>query len=133
MGADEEPGRCAPVEAEGWRGRRYRARRSRPVEATLAGHADPRPRVAVRPCLRKNLEALLRAPGSVRGRIRSGVVQADAPRYGPPVALSWPARSQGAAAVAGPASRRGSQIDRRAGRFRPEGPKIFIPPFLFLS
>src|SRR6202011_3727880 len=93
MGADEEPGRCAPVEAEGWRGRMFCAGCPRPLEESLAGHADHRPRVAVRPCLRKNFEALLRESGSVGGRIRPGVVQAGTPRYGPPVALSWPARS----------------------------------------
>ena len=121
MGADEEPGRCAPVEAEGRRGRGYCAGCPRPVEASRAGHADHRPRVAVRPCLRKDFAALPRESGSVRGRIRPGVVQADAPRYGPAVALSWPARSQGAAAVAGPHSRSGSQIDRRRGHCRPQG------------
>jgi len=46
-----------------------------------------------RPCLREDLTALLRECGSVRGRIRPGVVQADAPRIWAPVALSWPARS----------------------------------------
>ena len=60
---------------------------------------------------------------------RSGVVQADAPRHGPPVALSWPARSQRAAAVAGPPSRSGSQIDRRAGHCRPEGENLRIRTF----
>ena len=101
--------------AEGRRGRRVCAGCPRSVQASLAGHADHRPCVAVRPCLRKNLEALLREPGSVRGCFRPGLVQADASRYGPPVALSRPARSQGTAAVAGPHSRRGSPIDRRRG------------------
>ena len=79
--------------------------------------------------VRENFEALLRESGSVRRRICPGVVQADAPRYGPPVALSWPARSQGAAAVAGPHSRSGSPIDRRAGHCRPEGQDPRIRPF----
>ncbi len=45
------------------------------------------------PVYEKHFAALLRASGSVRGRLRPGVVQADAPRYGSPVALSWAARS----------------------------------------
>ena len=95
MGTDEEPGRCASVEAEAWRGRRHRAGCPRPVEASRAVHADHGPRPAVRPCLRKDFEALSRESGSVRGRIRPGVVQADAPRHGPARALSRPARSAG--------------------------------------
>ena len=83
MGADEEPGRCASVEAEAWRGRRYGAGCPRPVQASRAVHADHRPRLAVRPCLRKDFEALPRESGSVRRRVRPGVVQADAPRHGP--------------------------------------------------
>ena len=83
MGTDEEPGRCASVDAEGWRGRRHRAGCPRPVEASRAVHADHGPRAAVRPCLREDLEALPRESGSVRGRLRPGLVQADAPRHGP--------------------------------------------------
>ena len=40
MGTDEEPGRCATVEAEGWRRRRHRAGSPRPVQASRAIHAD---------------------------------------------------------------------------------------------
>ena len=71
-------------------------------------HADHGPRLAVRPCLRKDFTALLRASGSVRRRVCQGVVQADAPRHGADLAVPWPARSEGDAAVAGPCSRRGS-------------------------
>ena len=40
MGADQEPGRCASVETEGWRRRRYGAGCARPVKASRASHAD---------------------------------------------------------------------------------------------
>ena len=63
------------------------------VEASRAFHADHRPRLAVRPCLRKDFEALLRESGPVRGGVRPGVVQADAPRHGTARTLS---RSGGA-------------------------------------
>ena len=66
-----------------------------PVKASRAIHADHRPRLAVRSCLRKDFAALLRASGSVRRRVCPGVVQADAPRHGPDRALSRPARSEG--------------------------------------
>ncbi len=57
---------------------------------------------AVRPGLRKDLEAVLRESGSARRRVCPGVVQADAPRHGSDRALSRPARSEGGAALAGP-------------------------------
>ena len=41
VGADEEPGRRAPVDAEGRRGRRHGARRARPVEAPRADRCSP--------------------------------------------------------------------------------------------
>ena len=44
-------------------------------------------------------------PAGVRGRLREGVVQADAPRHGADRALPGPGGSQGAAVVAGPGSR----------------------------
>ena len=108
MGTDQEPGRCASVDTEEWRRRRYGAGCARSVKASCALHADHGPRLAVRPCLRKDFTALLRASGSVRRRVRAGVVQADAPRHGADRALPWPARSEGAAALARPCSRRGS-------------------------
>ena len=95
MGTDQEPGRCASVDTEEWRRRRHGAGCARPVKASRAIHADHGPRLAVRPCLRKDFAALLRESGSVRGRVRPGVVQADAPRHGPDRALSRPARSEG--------------------------------------
>ena len=50
----------------------------------------------------------LEESAGVRGRVRQGVVQADAPRHGAALALPGPAGSQGAAAVARPCSRGGS-------------------------
>ena len=102
VGTHEEPGRCASVEAEEWRRRRHRAACARPLEANRAFHAHHRPRPAVRPCLRKNLAALLGESRSVRRRVRPGVVQADAPRHGPARALSRPGGSCGRTHLAGP-------------------------------
>ena len=111
MGTDEEPGRCAPVEAEGRRRRQYRAGCARPFEASCAIHADHRPRSAVRPCLREDFTALHGESGSVRRRIRPGVVQADAPRHGPARALSRPGGSCGRTHLARPHPRGQSQAD----------------------
>src|SRR4051812_36473216 len=100
MGTDEEPGRRASVDTKGRRGRRHRAGRARWVQASRAFFADHRPRLAVRPGLRKNFEALLRESKSVRGRVCPRVVQADAPRYGPNRTLSRATRPEGAAFLA---------------------------------
>src|ERR1700731_2601583 len=121
MGTYKEPGRCASMETEEWLGQWYRAGCARSVKASRALHADHGPRVAVRPCLRKDFTALLRASGSVCRRVCPGVVQADTPRHGPDRALSRPARSEGAAAVARPDPRGESSADQRAGRYRSEG------------
>src|ERR1700733_9643831 len=108
MGTDEESGRCASVDTEKWRRQGYGAGCARSVKASRALYADHGPCVAARPRLRKDFTALLRASRSVRGRICTGVVQADAPRYGTDRALSWPAGSEGGLSVARPGSRRGS-------------------------
>ena len=50
-------------------------------------------------------QALPREPGGVRGRLRQGVVQADAPRHGTALALSRPGGSGRATAVARPRPR----------------------------
>ena len=121
MGTDEEPGRCASVETEGWRRRRHRAGCPRPVEASRAFHADHGPLPAVRPCLRKDFAALHGEPGSVRRRVRPGVVQADAPRHGPARTLSRPGGSCRRAHLAGPHPRGQSQVDRCAGHRLPQG------------
>ena len=64
------------------------SRCARPVEEAPADHADHGPVAAVRPGLRKDFAALPGESGSVRRRVRPGVVQADAPRHGPARALS---------------------------------------------
>src|SRR5271157_2803971 len=93
MGTDQEPGGCASVATKEWRRRRYGAGCARSIQASRAHHADHRPRVAVRPCLRKDFKALLRESAGARGRVRQGVVQADPPRHGAYLPLPWPARS----------------------------------------
>ena len=66
LGADQEPGRCASVDTEAWGRRQFGAGCARPVEASRAGHADHRPRPALRPRSTK------RFPGaSTRIRISS--------------------------------------------------------------
>src|SRR5579883_3306425 len=100
MGADQEPGRCVSVEGE--RRQRHNPRRLRPLEEACADHADYGPLAALRPDLRKDIAALLRAPGAVRGRVCPRLVQAHAPRYGPDPALPRPARAEGDPDLAGP-------------------------------
>ena len=113
VGADEEPGRRAPVEAEGRRGRRHGAGRARPGEAHRADHADHRPLAALRPGLREDLAALPGEPGPVRRRLRPRLVQADPPRHGPARALPRPGGAGGGADLAGPDPRGRSRADRR--------------------
>ena len=57
---------------------------------------------ALRPGLREDLAALLRASGPVRRRVRPRLVQAHAPRHGPDPALPRPAGAEGDADLAGP-------------------------------
>ena len=76
----------SPAGAHQWKakgGAGHDPGRVRPVEASRADHADHGPLAALRPCLRKDFTALLRASGSVRRRVCPRVVQADAPRHGP--------------------------------------------------
>ena len=74
----------------------------RSVEAARPDHVHDGPRAEGGPDLCADLEALPRASAGVRRRVRQGLVQADAPRHGASLAVSWPARSRGAAALAGP-------------------------------
>ncbi len=92
-----------------------------PVEASRADHADHRPLFAGRPGLREDLAALLREPGSVGGRLRPGVVQADASRHGSARTLPRPGGAGGGADLAGPRPRRRSRADRRRGHREPQG------------
>ena len=47
MGADQEPGRCASVDTEEWRGQRYGAGCTQWLQASRAVHADHGPRPAL--------------------------------------------------------------------------------------
>ena len=126
MGTDQEPSRGASVDAEKRRRQGHGARCTRSLKASRAIHADHGPLFALRPRLRKNFTALLRASRSVRRRVCPRVVQADAPGHGPHCALSRPARSKGAAALAGPYPRGESSANWGAGycRFESKNPRV---------
>ena len=106
VGADEEPRRRVAVDAEGRGGPGDRARRPRSVEAARPDDVHHGHGAEDGPDLRADLAALPREPAGVRRRLREGLVQADAPRHGPHLALPRPAGSRRAAALAGPGSRR---------------------------
>ncbi len=74
----------------------------RSVEEAPADYVDDRPVASARPDLPEDIPPLLREPGSVRRRIRPGVVQADASRHGPGHPLPGSPGSQGDADLAGP-------------------------------
>ena len=113
VGPGAEPRRPVAVDPEGRRRGRHRAGRPRPVEDTRPDDSDDGPRAAVRPGLRADLAALPGEPGPAGGRVRPGLVQADAPRHGPDPALPRPAGPAGDAALAGPGPRRGPRARRR--------------------
>src|SRR5208337_1249656 len=87
MGTDEEPGWCPSV--GGKRGGCGCSRCAGPIEEAPADHADHRPVAAFRSGLRKDFAALPGESQSVFGRIRPGVVQADASRHGTAHTLPW--------------------------------------------
>ena len=62
VGADEEPGRREPVDAEGRRRRRHGARRPRPGEEARPDHVHDGPRASPGPDLRADLATLPREP-----------------------------------------------------------------------
>ena len=114
----------SPAGAKQWKAKDapgHHPGRARSVEKARADHADHRSVAAARPGLREDLAALLRASGSVRGRLRPRLVQAHASRHGPARALSRPARAEGEADLAGSDPGRRSSADRRAGHRRTEG------------
>ena len=80
------------------------------------------------PAYEKISRRFYRASGSIRGRVRPRVVQADAPRHGPESALPRTARSEGDARLAGPDPRCGSPADRRYGHCRAEGENPRVRP-----
>src|SRR5271156_248584 len=108
MGADEESGWRASVDAEEWRRQGHGAGCARFIEEARAIDADHGPRLAVRSGLRKNLAAVLQKSGSARRCVCQGVVQANAPRHGTCLPLPWAAGAEGAPVVARPGSRSGS-------------------------
>ena len=127
MGADEEPGRRVAVEGEGRRSATIpdaydKSKKHVPTMLTTDLVA------AVRPGLREDLAALLRASGPVRRRVRPRLVQAHAPRHGPDRALPRPARAEGDADLAGPDPGGRSSADRRAGHRGAEGEDPRVRP-----
>ena len=121
----------SPAGAKQWKAKGAAATipgRLRHVEEACADHADDGPVAAVRPGLREDLAALLRASGPVRGRVCPRLVQAHAPRHGSDRALPRPARAEGDADLAGPDPGGGSSADRRRGRRRAEGEDPRVRP-----
>ena len=106
----------SPAGANQWKAKGAEATipgRPRQVEEACTDHADHRSGAADGSGLRENLAALLRASGSVRGRVCTRLVQADAPRYGTDPTLSRPARAERDADLAGPDPGRESSAGRR--------------------
>ena len=122
VGADQEPGRRAPVEAEGRRGRRHGARRARPVEAPRADHADHRPRAALRPGLREDLAAL---PSRTRTQFADAFARAwfklTHRDMGPRARYLGPEVPKEELIWQDPIPGRRSSADRRQGHRRAEG------------
>ena len=119
VGAHAQSRRCEAVEGEGRAGDDPRC--IRPVEEARADDADDRPLAALRSGVRKDLAPFPCASRRVRGRFRTRVVQAHAPRHGSHRALPRPARAEGNARLAGPDSRGGSRAGRRPGHRCAEG------------
>ena len=127
MGADQEPGRRASVEAEEWRGRRHGAGCARPVEASRALDADHRPRAALRPAYEKISRRFYEHPDQFADAFARAWFKLTHRDMGPRRALSRPAGSQGDTDLAGPDSRRRSSAGRRAGHCRAEGARSSRP------
>ena len=87
-----------------------------PDERRVPDDAHDRSVAPVRPGLRADLQALPRAPGGARRRVRPRVVQAHPPRHGPDRALPRAGGPAGDAAVAGPGPRGRPRADRGGGR-----------------
>ena len=85
----------SPAGAKQWtpknpRGAGHGPRRPRRLAAARADDADHGPGAEGRPDLRADREALPRAPGPARRRVREGLVQAPAPRHGSGLPLPRP-------------------------------------------
>ena len=79
VGEDDEPRRCAAVDAHRSERQGRRPGRARPVEASRPDHADVGPGAAQRPDLRADRPPVPRAPGGARPGVCQGVVQVVAP------------------------------------------------------
>ena len=90
-----------------------RAGRPRSVQAGYNHHDDGRHGHAHGPDLRTIAASLSQEPRGVRRRLRPGMVQADPPRHGSPLALSRPGGPCRRADLARPRSRSRSRPDRR--------------------
>ena len=92
---DEESCRRDAVDSHGCICGGHRAGCSRSVEEARSDDVHDGPlALKMDPDLCADFEALPREPGGVRGRLRQGVVQADAPRHGAPRAVSRPVGSR---------------------------------------
>ena len=78
----KSPGRCAPVDSEEWCGQPAPFPMRTIPKSGMPHDVHHRPRAEDGPGLRADLPALLRESAGVCGRIRQGVVQADASRHG---------------------------------------------------
>ena len=121
MGADEEPRRRAPVEAQGERGRGHGPGGPRRGQAHRSVDADHRPLAALRSGVREDLATLHGAPRPVRRRLRAGLVQAHPPRHGAARALPRTGGPGRRAPLAGPGPQGRSPADRREGRRLAQG------------
>jgi catalase-peroxidase len=92
--------------------RAHDPRRARPIEEGPSDDDDGRPLAAFRSDLRADLASLPQEPGAVRGRVRAGVVQAAASRYGAEGLLPRARSAERGPDLAGPDSGRRSQADR---------------------
>jgi catalase-peroxidase len=112
MGADEEPGRRAAVEAEGRR-RRHRARRARPEQAHQPMMLTTDLALKVDPAYRKISERFHKNPESSTPPSRRPGTSSRTATWAARALLGPRCRS---AALAGPGAGRRSSAGRRAGR-----------------
>src|ERR1035441_1640519 len=99
MGTHDEPRWCFPMDSQGRICGGHCAGCPRSVEEARPDDVDDGPRTEGGPDLRADFEALPREPAGIRRRVRQGLVQADAPRYGAHFAVPWQAGSLGTVAV----------------------------------
>ncbi len=127
LGADEEPGRRAPMDAEEREAGTPDSRCARSDEEEPADDDHGRPRDALRPGVREDLAPLSPGPGVVRRRVRPRLVQAHASRHGAARPLPRPRGPGGSADLAGPDPGAGSSADRRRRRRSTQGARSSPP------